>query len=142
MINNPQRDYLRMLLQRKNMHARRVTPQLSRVLACITCKGNVEQALRLVEKSCDEVETVREFIYLADRLSAGGGCEAAVTAKTICGWAMSRESGKLPHERRLPLKLKWAVHESYVRTVFMHWSEVRCLNENEMGIMQGVEKSM
>ena len=37
-------------------------------------------------KLCDEVETVSDFTYLGDRVSAGGGCEAAVTARTICGW--------------------------------------------------------
>ena len=37
------------------------------------------------EKLCDEVEIVREFVYLGDRVSAGGGCEAVVTARTICG---------------------------------------------------------
>ena len=35
---------------------------------------------------CDQVVTVREFVYLGDRLSAGGGYEAAVTARTRCGW--------------------------------------------------------
>ena len=30
---------------------------------------------------CDEVETVSEFTYLGDRVSAGGGCEAAATAR-------------------------------------------------------------
>ena len=28
---------------------------------------------------CDEVEAVREFTYLGDGVSAGGGCEAATT---------------------------------------------------------------
>ena len=37
------------------------------------------------EKSCDEVETAREYAYFGDRVSAGGGCEAAVTATTRCG---------------------------------------------------------
>ena len=37
------------------------------------------------EKLCDEVETVREFTYLGDRMSAGGGCEAVVTVRTRCG---------------------------------------------------------
>ena len=36
-------------------------------------------------KLCDEVETVSEFTYLSDRVSAGGGCEAAVTVRTRCG---------------------------------------------------------
>ena len=30
---------------------------------------------------CKEVETVREFTYLGDRVSAVGGYEAAVTAR-------------------------------------------------------------
>ena len=37
------------------------------------------------EKLCDEVQTVREFIYHGDRVSASGGCEAVVTARTRCG---------------------------------------------------------
>ena len=37
------------------------------------------------EKLCDGVEAVREFTYIGDRVSAGGGCEAAVTARTWCG---------------------------------------------------------
>ena len=34
------------------------------------------------ENLCDEVETVLEFTYLGDSVSAGGGCEAAETAGT------------------------------------------------------------
>ena len=37
------------------------------------------------EPLCDEVNTVREFTYLGDRVSAGGGCEAAAAAGTRCG---------------------------------------------------------
>ena len=32
------------------------------------------------------METVSEFAYLGDRVSAGGGCEAVVTARARCGW--------------------------------------------------------
>ena len=38
------------------------------------------------ETSCQEVETVREFTYHGVRVSADGGCEAAVTVRTRCGW--------------------------------------------------------
>ena len=34
------------------------------------------------ETFCDEVESVREITYLGDRVCAGGGCKAAVTART------------------------------------------------------------
>ena len=44
-----------------------------------------------VEKLCDEVESVREFTYLGDRVSAGRGYEAAVTARTRYGWVKFRE---------------------------------------------------
>ena len=37
---------------------------------------------------CDEVESVREFIYLGDRVIEGGGCETAVTARTRRGLFM------------------------------------------------------
>ena len=33
---------------------------------------------------CDEVKTVSEFTYLGDRVSAGRGCEAALTGRTRC----------------------------------------------------------
>ena len=37
------------------------------------------------EKLCDEVETVGQFTYLDDKVSAVGGCVAAVTVRTRCG---------------------------------------------------------
>ena len=42
--------------------------------------GNIREAVEQKEKSCDEVKTVREYILLGERVSAGGGCEAALTA--------------------------------------------------------------
>ena len=38
------------------------------------------------EKLHDKVETVREFTYIGDRVSACGGCKEAVTARTTCTW--------------------------------------------------------
>ena len=35
------------------------------------------------EKLCDEVETVGEYTHPGDRVSAVGGCEAAVTVRTV-----------------------------------------------------------
>ena len=71
------------------------------------------------EKPCDEVETVSEFTYLGDRVSAGRGCEAALTARTRCGWVKLRECGELLYGR-FPLKLKEAIHTSYVRPAILH----------------------
>ena len=81
------------------------------------------------EKSYDEVETVREFKYLDDRVNACGGCEAVVTAGTRRTWAKPREYGELLYGRRFPLKLKGAVYMSYVRPAMLYGSEARCLKE-------------
>ena len=36
------------------------------------------------ENICDEVKTVRGFIYHGDRVSVGRGCEAGVIARARC----------------------------------------------------------
>ena len=48
----------------------RVTPKFYRNFACRMCAGNIEEAVEQEEKLCDEVETVREFTYLGDKVSA------------------------------------------------------------------------
>ena len=53
---------------------KKVTPNLSRNFTCRNCEGNIEEIVKQEEKLCDEVETVREFTYLGDRVSAVGGC--------------------------------------------------------------------
>ena len=81
------------------------------------------------------METLSEFTYLGDRVSAGGGCEAAATARTRCGWAKLRECGELLHGRRFHLKLKGAVHKSYIRPAIPYGSEKWCLKGSEMVIL-------
>ena len=44
---------------------------------------------------CDEVETVKGFCYLGDRLNASGGCETAVTARVRIGWMKFGECEEL-----------------------------------------------
>ena len=63
---------------------------------------------------CDEVESVGEFTYLGDRVSASGGCEVAVTARTICGCVELRECGEMLYGRRFHLWLNGAVYGIYV----------------------------
>ena len=57
------------------------------------------------------METVREFTYHGDRVSASGRYEAAVTVRTRCGWFRLRECGELLYVRRFLLKLKGAVYK-------------------------------
>ena len=87
------------------------------------------------KSSCDEVETVRDFTYLGDRVITCGGCEAALTARTRCGLVKIREWGELLYGRMFPLRLKWSVYRSYVRPAILYGSEAWCLKESEMGIL-------
>ena len=74
------------------------------------------------EETCDEVETVRELTYLGDRMSPGGGCEKAATARTRGGWAKPRECGELLHGK-FPPKLKGDVYRGYVRPTILYGSK-------------------
>ena len=59
-----------------------VTQKFTRNFACRICEGNIREAVEQEQRLCDEVETVGEFTYFGDSVSAGGVCEAAVTART------------------------------------------------------------
>ena len=106
----------------------------SRNFRCRTCEFNIGKAVEQKGKLCDVVETVREFTYLGDRVSAGGGCERAVTSRTRCGWVKFMESSELLYGR-FPLMLKGTVYEIYVRPVILYGSETWCLKESEMEIL-------
>ena len=45
------------------------------------------------EKSCNEVETMRELTCLGDGVSESGGCRASVIAWRRYGWVRSMEYG-------------------------------------------------
>ena len=48
-----------------------------------------------VEKLCEEVEAVRGFCYLGDRVNVGIGCEVAVTARARIASVKFRECEEL-----------------------------------------------
>ena len=112
------------LLCGKWMHGRcarlkRVAPKFSRNFACRKYEGNIGEAVEQEEKLCDEVEAVRKFAYVGDRVSAGGGCEAAVTARTGCEWVKFRECSEFLYGRGFPLRLKGVVYESYIKPAML-----------------------
>ena len=113
---------------------KRAIPKFSRNITCRKCEVNHGEAVEQVENICDEVETVKEFTYLDDRVSASGGCEAAETARTRCGWVKFRECGELLYGRRFPLKLKGAGNKCHIRPAILYGSEAWCLKESEMAI--------
>ena len=89
----------------------------------------------------DQVDFVKSFCYLGDKLIASGGSEAAVTARTRIGWIKFREGGELLHGRKFLLKMNGRIYQSRVRSAMLYKSEKRCLQENELAILRKTEKS-
>ena len=69
----------------------------------------VDGLVEPVEDLCKEVEMVRGFCYLGDRVNASGGCKAAMTARARIGWVKLKECGELPSSKSFLLKMKGMV---------------------------------
>ena len=72
-----------------------VATEFSRNFACRKCVGNIDEGVEQEEKLCDGMEIVSVFAYLGDKVSAGGGYEAAVTAKVGCELVKFSSCGEL-----------------------------------------------
>ena len=68
---------------------------------CTDVEGGTKKP---VEVLCDEVETVKGFCNLVNRLNARGGCETAVTSRVKIGWIKFRECEELLRGRRFSLR--------------------------------------
>ena len=92
----------------------------------------------------DQVDFVKSFYYLEDRLNASDESEAAVTARTRIGWIKFRERGELPvlYGKKFSLKMKGRIYQSCVRSAMLNGSETWCLRENETAILRRTEKAM
>ena len=101
----------------------KVTPKCSRNITCGKCERNIGEAVWQEEKLCDDKKTVQEFTYLRERVRACGGCEVAVTARTICGWVKFGECGELLYGCRFPLRLIETVYKSYVWPAILYGCE-------------------
>ena len=133
-------------LCKKWIHARctkmkKVSCSFTQQFVCRRCEDIGDGKEEPVEVLCDEVETVKGFCYLGDRLNASGGCETAVTARVRIGWMKFRECGELLLGRRFSLKMKGMLYRSCVRSAMLHGSETWCLRENEMVILR-TERAM
>ena len=102
---------------------KRVTWTLAKDFICKRCveamTGTVKPAEQLA--LCDQVELVRRFCYLGDRLNAGGGSEAAVTARARIRRIKFRECGELFNGRFL-LKMKGPIYQSCTRSAILYGS--------------------
>ena len=122
----------------------RVTSTMTKDFVCELCvytkEGIVEPGEEL--SFFDQVDFVKRFGYLRDRLNASGGSEAAVTARTRIGWIKFRDCGELLYGRKFLVKMKGRIYQSCVRSAMLYGSETWCLRENEMAILRRTEKAM
>ena len=84
----------------------------------------------------------KRFLLSRDMVNTGSGCEAAVTARARIGRVKFRECGELLNSKRVSLKLKGMVYQSYVRSAMLHGCETWCLRENGMAILRRAERAM
>ena len=88
---------------------------------CGRCKNQVNGFVGPVKELCEEVESVRGFCYLGDRVNASGGCVA--TAKARIGWVKFKECGELLNSKRFSLHMKGMIYRSCVRSAMLYGSE-------------------
>ena len=115
---------------------KRVICSSARHFVCRRCTDVADGMEEPVEVLCDEVETVKGFCYLRDRLNASGGCETAVTSRVRIGWMKFRACIDLLRGRRFSIRMKGMIYRTCVRSAMLHGSETLCLRESKMAILR------
>ena len=120
----------------------KVTSTLAKGFVCELCVYKKEAIVEPGEEISffDQIDFVKSFCYLGDRLNVSDGCEAVVTARTRIGWIKFRECGELLFGRKFSLKMKEFIRVAKDQQCCVV-SETWCLRENEMEILR-TEKAM
>ena len=90
------------------MIMKRMTSTVEKDFGCKHCVETIKRILEPAKEISiyDQVEFVKSFCYLGNRLNASGRSEAAATARTRIGWLKFGECGKLLHGGKTLLKMK------------------------------------
>ena len=107
---------------------------------CARCMGNARpidgRPQSEVQVGPDKLEVVASFCYLGDMLSAGGGCEMAVTTCVKTAWKKFRELLPVLTSRHLSYKTRGHVYSSCVRSPMLHASETWPLTKTNLQRLQ------
>ena len=95
-----------------------------------------------VQVGPDKLEVVASFCYLGDMLSAGGGCEMAVTTRVKIAWKKFRELLPVLTSRHLSYKTHGHVYSSCVRSAMLHASETWPLTKMNLQRLQRNDRAM
>ena len=119
------------------MKMKRVTLILAKGFVSKLCVDTKEGIVEPGEEILflDQVDFVKSFCNLGNRLNASGGSEAVITAKTRIGWKKLRECGEIIYWRKFSLK-------SCIRSAIIYGSKTWCLRENETAILRRTKKEM
>ena len=81
---------------------KRVTSTLAKGFVCKLCVDTMEGIGKPGQEISffDQVDFVKSFCFLGDRLNASGGSDAAVTARTRIGCIKIRQCGELLYGRK------------------------------------------
>ena len=90
----------------------------------------------------NKLEVVASFCYLGDMLSAGGGCEMAVTTRVETAWKKFRELLPVLTSRHLSYKTRGHVYSSCVRSAMLHASETWPLTKTNLQCLQRNDRAM
>ena len=88
------------------------------------------------------LEVVASFCYLVDMLSAGGGCEIAVTTRVKTAWKKFRELLPVLTSRHLSDKTRGHVYSSFVRSAMLHASQTWPLTKKNLQRLQRNDRAM
>ena len=108
----------KLLVHKKCSGLQRLTPNPD--YRCARCIGNARpidgRPQSEVQVGPDKIEVVASFCYLVDMLSAGGGCEIAVTTRVKTAWKKFRELLPVLTSRHLSNKTRGHVYSSWPLT--------------------------
>ena len=95
-----------------------------------------------VQVGPDRLEVVASFCYLGDMLSAGGGCEIAVTTRVKTAWKKFSELLPVLTSRHLSYKTRGYVYSSCVWSAMHHASEIWPLTKTNLQRLQRNDRAM
>ena len=113
---------------------------------CTQCQGTAcpldGRPQREVQVAPDKLEVVPSFCYLADMLSAGGGCELSIKTRVKIAWKKFKELLPVLYFRHLSFRTRGRVYSSCVRSAMLHASETWPLAKQNLQRLQRYDRAM
>jgi hypothetical protein len=117
---------------------------LKKVEGTFKCKRCVSGAMnREAETGLnDGIERVESYVYLGNKLNAGGGYLNAVTSRVHVGWMKFRELHGVLCGRKWSVKMKGRVYRACVRAAMVYGGETWVMRKEEECVLQRAERAM